>query len=399
MHIVEISTFPPDKCGIGTYCNEYLHSLMSYYPFSDDLNIDIITYTHDIEGKPIHYSNNGFKIHPVINRTDPRWCYKLLTTVLNLNPDILDIQHEYGLFPGENWLRFLNNTSGKFPVVITYHSIYSDITEKEKSILTESLSQSTTFVHHKYQKRTLQQNLNIPSKDIYVAPHGAREDINFDTEECKKALNLEDCFVIGEATWIQNNKGLPELVERIWPLAYPKLKEVVKNPILFIAGNYRDPNDKFYTERLEELITTSPIKDTIIFRKDILPSEGDDIYKVISAFDIALIPTTRESQSGTEARVRACKKPLVANGIEGISAQIEASRTGIAVPPITFNGDRWSELNSYAFTDAIIYLAANPNLREQMSKNAALDLRTRSGWSRIAEKKARVYKQILTKLS
>ncbi|MCD6574668.1 glycosyltransferase, partial [Candidatus Aerophobetes bacterium] len=120
MKIAWVSSWPPRPCGIATYSLELVDALRKK-------GGDVYIVCHTDGGKP------GEKdVYPVINLDEVDWAEKLYSIVGEIKPDIVHIQHEYGLYSvngdySAGLLRplFRWKLDDSFPVVITYHSVYS----------------------------------------------------------------------------------------------------------------------------------------------------------------------------------------------------------------------------------------------------------------------------------
>lgn len=363
LRVLSLTSCPPNKCGIATYAKEFYESLRPH-----GVQTYFATHTHDFFGNPIDY--NGTKnIFPVFDPKKPASMKDVFDTVLELSPDVVHIQHEYGLWPSKPLLTMLDKLSGRFPISITYHSAYSKPREEEINFTHEAsqIVDASTF-HCTYQKRAALPALG--KSKAFVIPHGARADIRYDTEECKKNFGYEGNLIVGHASWIAPNKGLHESV-RVFSAARDRIRNG-KEVKLVIAGGYRDPNHKAYFDELMQLIDESPAKNDIIFL-GIEPVEGDDIYRTISSFDAILGLYMHESQSGFDARGYACGKPGVCTDIEGWGAQARESGARIAVKPKGYeerHGAHWAITDEEAAANALVTLMRDEEMRREMAQNA-----------------------------
>ncbi|MBC7189745.1 glycosyltransferase, partial [Candidatus Aerophobetes bacterium] len=91
------------------------------------------------------------------------------------------------------------------------------------------------------------------------------------------------------------------------------------------------------------------------------------------------------SQSGNLAHSFSLGVPVVATGIEGLKAEIEASGAGIAVPP----GD------DFELARAILTLMKDDNLRKVYSKRALNYVKKKIAWPIIARKHIALYRKLL----
>ena len=86
MKIAWLSSWPPRPCGIATYSEELITALRK-------TQNDIHVICHPDGGRP------GEKnVYPVMNTEVPGWDEVVYDKVQKINPDIVHIQHEFGLY-------------------------------------------------------------------------------------------------------------------------------------------------------------------------------------------------------------------------------------------------------------------------------------------------------------
>ena len=102
----------------------------------------------------------------------------------------------------------------------------------------------------------------------------------------------------------------------------------------------------------------------------------------MASFDLMVMPYTFASQSGNLAHSFSLGVPAVVSGLEGLTAEAEASGAAIAVTP----GDR-EELKR-----AILTIMGNESLRKTYAKRAKAYVKGKISWSITAKKHMKVYK-------
>ena len=193
MKIAWLSSWPPRHCGIATYSQELIEALQQA---SNDVHV----ICHPDGGGP------GEKtVYPVMHTDKPGWDEAVFDTVQKIGPDVVHIQHEYGLYQtfgdhgsGLFRLLFRLNVQGKYPVVVTYHSVYSRLNPMMRLYM--DVMQRLVFagiVHAEYQWMNLHANLGRAVDNVYVIPHGAAEGVSGSSREAKKKLGLEGKLVAG----------------------------------------------------------------------------------------------------------------------------------------------------------------------------------------------------------
>lgn len=377
MKIAWISSWPPRPCGIATYSLELVEAIRKK---GNDVHI----ICHPDGGSP------GEKnVYPIMNTKEIGWDEEVYSTVKKINPDIVHIQHEYGLYQTNKDMAtglfrplFRWKMEANFPLVVTYHSVYSTL-DKMRACYMDLMQKlvDAGVVHQIYQWVNLPVNVGYVMDNIYVIPHGAKEEIKINREDAKKSLNLEGKRIVGMLGWFTPTKGFHRVI-KMWDTIS---QELGPQTYLLLAGDARlsDPDQEEYKNKLLSLIEQCKFKNRI---KVILGSFSPEEYeKILGSFDVMVMPYTFASQSGNLAHSFALGVPVVASGIEGLKAEIEASGAGIAVPPE----------NEEELRRAILTIMKESTLREKYSQRARFYVKEKIGWSIIAEKHMRLYKKLL----
>ncbi len=375
MKIAWMSSWPPRHCGIATYSQELISALRK-------AKNDIHVICHPDGGRP------GEKnVYPVMNTDAADWDEAVYDTVQKINPDIVHIQHEYGLYQtsgdhasGLFRLLFRLHVQGKYPAVITYHSVYSRLNSTIRLYMDvmQRIVQAG-IIHAEYQWMSLHANLGRVINNMYVIPHGATAGVSISGKEAKKKLGLEGRRVVGMLGWFTATKGFDSVLE-IWDDLARDLGEDVT---LVLAGDARlgDRNQVDYKQKLLGLVNKSVHKDQI--KVELGSFTPEEYNTVMASFDLMVMPYTFASQSGNLAHSFALGVPAVVSGLEGLKAEAEASRAAVAVPP----GDR-DELKR-----AILTIMGNESLRKTYAQRAKSYVRGKISWSITAKKHIKVYKK------
>jgi len=386
--IVMITSFPPRLCGIGTFAEEAIEFIQKNDPHKRDVHI--ISHTDGL----------GDNVIPLIDLSRPDWWKDVAEKVHKIDPSIVHVEHEYGLYnyideKGQSDLNagFLHMLEAltDVPTIIEPHTVHGRLRPiEEEFILRVTQLASVVIFKCAYQKWRLEWMLwdkgIHPPKNIVIIPHGARPDRRYrpeDTDAIKEELGQADLCgkrLAGLVGWIQRNKRW-DIAADIWADVGPEICEQTGQEwILFAAGDMRDPNHRpdyeKYLGKLRDLEARGLAR---FFR--FIP-RGEIYYKVMNICDFVILPTLDETQSGTLARIIALNKPYVTTApLEGLTAQTVESDGG------------------FLFTDrdslkrALFRLAEKEDLRWRMGNRLRKYLETTVSWDIVARQYLHAYEE------
>ena len=386
--IVIISSYPPRFCGIATFVEEAIEFIKKA---DAEAVINVIS----------HLDGRGENVHPLIDLRKEDWYEPVAEKIKELNPDVIHIQHEYGLYNYVNkkgksdynkgFIRLLDLIK-EYPVVIEAHTVHGRLREKDEWFVWEALKRCSVLVLKcEYQKWRLswtfreKKNKELLNK-ITVIPHGVRTDRRYGDEEIgmlKEELGLSELagrHIVGLVGWIQSNKRwdiVLDLWEEIEQIIYGRTGQ---NWFLFAAGDMRDPNDREeygkYIDKLKKLEKKGIAK---YFKFE---PRGDVYYKIMAICDFIILPSIDETQSGTLARIIALNKPYItAAPLEGLTSQTLESEGGLLFT------DRESLKRN------IVKIASSEKLRRYLGNNLKWYLESRVSWEIVVRQYFDVYER------
>ncbi len=381
LKVALVSTWPPRWCGIATYSEKLLRALRG-------AGTEVHVVCHTDGGRP---GEEG--VHPVIDQADPAWHLNLYWAVEAIDPDVVHIQHEFGIFslmdrPGiynfepSNAFElavplFKWKVKGR-PAVITYHSVFSRLTREEALYYDHLVSlAAANIVHEPYQRENLPYNLGRVPGNVFTCPHGAdygglsRAEI----AAVRKELGVNGRPVAGVMGWWEPNKGFERLV-RLWP----RVKEQVPEAMLVVAGDARpgSPTGEPYKASLLKDIEASPARDSIRVVTGAFSSRR--FLEVISAYDVMVLPYLFASQSGNLAHAYQAGLPVIVSALEGLKSSVEASRAGIIVE------------DDEELLRATVTLLRDPSLRRQYAARSRRYVKKVVDWRTVARNHLNIYR-------
>lgn len=369
--ILWISSYLPRSCGIAYYSANYISALkQSAKKHRRKISIKVIAHTDASKAD-----------YPVIDLKNRKWHYKVLEVIKKEKPNIVHIQHEYGLYEtyGDGNKRVIElikmiRKEG-IPVIMTYHSVYKNLEKPFANFVNQTLRElDAGILHCEYQRKALKSNIGWQPNNVYILPHGSKENIKLNRDEAKKSFGYkEGALIVGSAGLASERKGFRTLIKQ-WS------KVVKRFPKAILALELKPESAKetrLYINKVLKTIMKSPVSSNIEF---LVKDYGEmDFYKRLLSFDVLVLPYKSESQSGVLAHGFSVGVPAIVTDIEGLGAEIKNSKAGVAVK------------NREYFYRAIIKMLSSKKLREKYSKNALTYVKEVNGWSIIAKKTLKIY--------
>ena len=365
MRIGMISTYPPIECGIATYTNYLVEALR---PAGNEV---YIVSPFGAEGK---------MVFSVFHFDDADLPKKTFRTILKFTPDIVHIQHEYGLFgerPGVNFLPLLYKFKlAKIPVVVTLHTVYEDFTDEQRIILKGLLPAADgIIVHEEYQKKVILEKIG-KYNNIFVIPHGVRETDIIPDARKKIGLNGKKKVIL-LAGYFRPTKGLDRIVK-----IFPQIAKEEPRAVLVIANKTRRQDFTEYQKNFFYLVNESPVIDRIRILRGQFPQDTFDA--ILSSADVIPMPYLTGAQSGFMASALAFGRPLVVSPeVRAIRELVEKSKCGFVAE------------NNQQFVGSIVKILKNEQLARKLSRNAIGYVQKNLSWKLIAQKTMDVYRKLI----
>lgn len=362
-----IGNYLPAKCGIATFTTDLVESLSNNNPDVSFIALPVI----DSETTFRHSEHVRF----VIRKNDVE-TYNQAAHFLNMNNvDLVCLQHEFGIFGGDDGeyiLALLRDL--KMPVVTTLHTILRSPTEGQRKVSQALYRLSERVVCMTMKGREFLEGIyNVASHKIDLIQHGIHSMHFADPNFYKDGLGVEGRMVMLTFGLLSPSKGLEYAVRA--------LPDVVKNhpEIVYIILGATHPNvikdvGDIYRDSLVAEIEKLGVKDNVIFIDEFVSLEK--LIDCISAADIYITPYLFEEQivSGSLSYAVGAGKPVISTPYWHAEELLSEGR-GLLVP---FR-------DSDAIAEKIIYLLDNEDKRHAIRKRAYLNSREMV-WPNVAKR-------------
>ena len=292
--IVSIGNYSPRRCGIATFTSDLLGAIQEE---ATDTNCWAIAMNDTPEG--YHYPE---RVRFEINQHQLS-DYKLAAEFLNMNKiDIVNLQHEYGIFggiAGSNIIRLISDL--RMPVVTTLHTVLKKPTPEQKEALGKVIKLSSRIVvMSKKAISILKELYSIPEEKIVFIPHGIPDSPYIDPNYYKDQFGVEGKNVILTFGFISQNKGLEYAIK-----ALPEIIKKHKDVVYIILGathpHVLKTQGEEYRISLQQLAEKLGVSEHVIFQNRFV--ELNELCEFLGIADIYITPYINEDQivSGTLA--------------------------------------------------------------------------------------------------
>lgn len=378
INAIYISSYIPRKCGIATFTKDLTTAINNINPraFSE-----IIAITD--EGQTYEYP---WEVKIRINQNDPQ-DYNMAAHYINQSgADVINLQHEFGLFggvDGDYILPMLDSLTK--PVITNFHTILPDPDEHKKYIMKRIIDKSAAVI-------AMTQNTRLLLRDVYGCPlektaviHHGVPDFSFNhSSKYKKLLGIQAKHMIFTSGLISPGKGLQYVID-----AMPDIVKEFPETLLYIVGEthpilLRTEGEK-YRQSLESLVEKHKLENNVVFiNKYLTLDELIEYYKAADIFITAHIDP-QQPTSGTLAYALGAGNVCISTPYN-FAQEVLANDIGILVD---FN-------DSKSITSSVLTVFKDHKLLDTY-KNKAYKLGRLMTWPSISARYLNLFKIIIDK--
>jgi glycosyltransferase involved in cell wall biosynthesis len=369
-----LSTYPPRKCGIGVFTKDLADAMNLY---SDSVSSTVIALN---ENRASHRYDERVKWQ--IRHDNEEDYIKVAEEVNSSDVDVVNIQHEFGIFGGE-WgshvLSFLETL--RKPVATTLHTLQPDLEPQGQRVLKQILSRSNAIVVMNNIAIGLLAQLGTSFEKINVIPHGCPNIPFVSSDYVKPSIGLKDRTVLCTFGLISSGKGIEYAIQALPPV-------IAKHPelIYLIIGEthpmVKRVEGEKYRRMLFEQVKELGLKNHVAFQNRFLSKM--ELIRYLQATDIYITPYPGANQisSGTLINALAAGRAVVSTPYLHAKEVLNNGR-----------GVLCDFKNSASIADGIETLLSNENLKMKTETKAYEYCRSFI-WSRVAKKYANLFNLI-----
>ncbi|MDY6856593.1 MAG: glycosyltransferase family 4 protein [Thermodesulfobacteriota bacterium] len=302
--MIQYSAFPskialignslPRQCGIATFTTDLLTALSSEAP---DAECWSVVMNDGPDGYP-YPPRVRFELDHK-NLTD----YHLAADFLNFNQvDVVCLQHEFGIFGGDNGAHILELLRKlRMPVVTTFHTILDDPSPKQMAVMSGIFHISDRLVvMSKRARNILTDFYGIPKEKVVMIHHGIPDIPFVDPNYYKDQFGVEGRRVILTFGLLSPGKGIEFMID-----ALPSVIRQHPDVVYIILGathpNIKREHGEAYRLSLQRRARQLGVEKHLIFHNRFV--ELTELCEFLGAADIYVTPYLNKKQivSGTLA--------------------------------------------------------------------------------------------------
>ena len=296
MKIAYLSTYPPRECGIATFNSNLVRAISDNTPnvsingfvvaMNDSDNINEYDYPEVVKFCiRQEYQEDYIRAAEFINTSDA---------------DVCILEHEFGIFGGENGVYILPLIHRlEKPLITILHTVLKDPSFMQQIIIREIAAQSAKIVvMSKRAVEFLTDIYTIQPDKIQRIEHGVPDLELIGANPVKTLSAFRNKTVLFTFGLISRNKGLETVI-----LALPKIVENHPDVMYVILGNthpgVRRSSGEEYRDSLKRLAIQLKVDNHLTFINQFVSEE--ELFNYLYASDIYITPYLSEAQitSGT----------------------------------------------------------------------------------------------------
>ena len=323
-----------------------------------------------------------------IGENDPE-AYRRAARLANTECDIMVVQHEFGIYGGEDGsyvLEFLAEL--EIPVVLTLHTVLPAFSEGQTRVLRsacEMADEVTVFTP--MARKLLAQQQIVFAKKVRIVPHGAPDALfgvasSSDRTGPGDRDRDRDRYVIATFGLVSPGKGLELAIE-----ALPLVVAAVPQALLVIAGQthpgVRRREGEHYRESLVARIEALGLSDHVRFVNEFLPVEA--IADLLACTDVFVTPYVNPDQivSGALTFALAAGCPVVSTDYQYARDQL-GSGAGVIV----------SSRRPEEFARALLSFALDPEATAK-ARLVSLEVGAATRWTAVGRQAAEMFHNLV----
>ncbi len=313
-----VSTYPPRRCGIATFTHDLARATGSR---------EIVALHPPGESAPY-----ALEVHHRIRR-DERADYLQTADAIDRCVDVVSIQHEYGIWGGEDGRHVIDFVrSLRVPAVTTLHTVLQNPSAGQRTVLSELVATTeATVVMSRSAAALLTTAYGVDPSRIDIIPHGVPDLPLVDPETIKPGLGLGGRRVILSFGLVGPGKGYDLAID-----ALPAVVAAHPTTVYVIVGathpDLLRSEGEAYRERLVARARELGLESHVQFVDRFVGRV--ELTRWLEAADVFVTPYPRLDQivSGTLSYAMGAGRAVISTPYT-YATELLADGRGVIVPP------------------------------------------------------------------
>lgn len=266
MKVVNVSTFLPTQCGLATFSNDLVNSLALSPLVADTQVVAVSPDAKQVFAPPVM----------AVIEKQTKSDYRRVARLLNrFEPDVVMIQHEYGIFGGPDGAFILDFVAElKIPYAVTLHTVLPKHSVGQARVLKKLCANAQQVLVFTSRAKELMSKAELCDVEkMRVVPHGAPPEITrLSLQPMPEKPTRKKTFLVTSFGLLAPRKGIDLTIEAISLLAkkHPELQLVVAGEV---HPEVRRRQGAKYEQQLDSLVKKLKVKDQVTFQKQFLTIE------------------------------------------------------------------------------------------------------------------------------
>jgi glycosyltransferase involved in cell wall biosynthesis len=302
--IALIGNFLPRRCGIATFTTDIQRAFATRYP-----EIEIDVWAMNDAGHSYDYPP---EVTGSIDAADPQSYREAAREIAARDPDLLWVQHEFGIFGGsggDHVLHLLDRVT--CPVAVTLHTILSEPDADQRRVMDALVGRAQQLIVMADEGKTiLVETYAADPARIAVIPHGIPDRPFAPTAPMKTRFGMAGRDVILTFGLLSPGKGIETMIA-----AMPEIVAHVPDALYVVLGATHPhliaQEGEAYRDRLAAQAKELGVGDHVRFIDAFV--ETEELLDYIEAADVYVTPYLNPAQitSGTLSYAVGLGKPVV----------------------------------------------------------------------------------------
>lgn len=323
--VIYISTYIPRRCGIATFTKDLTTSINNLNPHA---LAEIIAINDEVQ-----QHEYPWEVKLRIGQNNPQ-DYSMAAHYINQSStDIVNLQHEFGLFGGVSgdYLLPLLDSIEK-PLVTNFHTILPEPDTHEKYVIQRIIERSAAVVAMTESSRQILLNVyDCPPEKAVVIHHGVPDFTFNNIDAHRKRLRIKADPMILMAGLLGPSKGFEYMID-----AMPAIVAEAPNAKLYVVGQTHPHvlhrEGEAYRSRLRRRVRDNKVADSVVFVNRYLGDDELRRYYQATDFFVTPYPGMQQPTSGTLAWAVGAGKACISTPYH-YAREILSEGAGILVPP------------------------------------------------------------------